>query len=118
MPQNKILSTICFYAGFASIIGSILIWAFAKGDTPATLAHAERFGVFIGLWAPTFLSCRPSSLRLRKTQSLRSASRHNAVRLQKALPCNNAFGLQLNWCCVSLKITERVLESPPSNALK
>ena len=54
MPQNKILSTICFYAGFASIIGSILIWAFAKGDTPATLAHAERFGVFVGLWAPTF----------------------------------------------------------------
>ena len=54
MPQNKILATICFYAGFASIIGSILIWAFAKGDTPATLAHAERFGVFVGLWAPTF----------------------------------------------------------------
>ena len=41
-------------AGFASIAASITTWAKAKqsGD----VAHAERFGIFIGLWAPTFLA--------------------------------------------------------------
>jgi hypothetical protein len=48
------LSTICFIAGFASIIGSILIWYMAKGEAPDSHAHAERFGIFVGLWAPTF----------------------------------------------------------------
>lgn len=38
--------------GLASIAGSIVTWRRAKstGDT----AHAERFGIFVGLWAPTF----------------------------------------------------------------
>lgn len=49
--QNKLLSTICFVAGFASIIASIAIWVIAKDPDPA---HGERFGIFVGLWAPTF----------------------------------------------------------------
>ena len=51
---KKTLSSLCFLAGFASIIGSIFIWYMAKGDAPESLAHAERFGIFVGLWAPTF----------------------------------------------------------------
>jgi hypothetical protein len=43
---------VCFLAGFASIAASIAVWAVKKGD--ASDAHAERFGIFIGLWAPTF----------------------------------------------------------------
>jgi len=50
----KNLSLICLVFGFASILGSIFIWYTAKGDTAETLAHAERFGIFVGLWAPTF----------------------------------------------------------------
>lgn len=46
----KILSNICFAAGFLSILGSIAIWFLMSGDS----AHAERFGIFVGLWAPTF----------------------------------------------------------------
>jgi hypothetical protein len=42
----------CFLAGFASIAASIAIWAVKKGDSSD--AHAERFGIFVGLWAPTF----------------------------------------------------------------
>jgi len=49
--ENKLLSTICFIGGFASIIASIAIWVIAK--TPDA-AHGERFGIFVGLWAPTF----------------------------------------------------------------
>lgn len=50
------LSTACVALGGASIIASIATWATARrGDTPEAKAHAERFGIFIGLWAPTFL---------------------------------------------------------------
>ena len=45
------LGDLCFAMGFISIAASILTWAKAKeGDN----AHGERFGIFVGLWAPTF----------------------------------------------------------------
>lgn len=59
----QLLSNVCFVAGFASIIGSILVWYVVSGNLsfdwsdPAACAHrayGERFGMFIGLWAPTF----------------------------------------------------------------
>ena len=52
--QYKTLSCLCFILGFASIAGSIAIWYLTSGTLPDTLAHAERFGIFVGLWAPTF----------------------------------------------------------------
>ena len=42
--------------GFISIVGSIFIWNIKKGETAEEKAHAERFGIFIGLWAPTFFA--------------------------------------------------------------
>ena len=53
-PQLKLLSNICFILGFASIIGSIIIWYTTGGTEPGDKEHAERFGIFVGLWAPTF----------------------------------------------------------------
>jgi hypothetical protein len=50
----KMLSNLCFVLGFASILGSILIWINEQGPSIEATAHAERFGIFIGLWAPTF----------------------------------------------------------------
>jgi len=47
----KLLSTSSFVLGFVSIVGSIAIWFLAKSPDPA---HGERFGIFVGLWAPTF----------------------------------------------------------------
>ena len=41
-------------AGLLSIAGSILTWRGAKASGDA--AHAERFGIFVGLWAPTFFA--------------------------------------------------------------
>ena len=49
----KLLSHICFVGGFISIIASILVWVLF--NTP-DVAHRERFGIFIGLWAPTFFA--------------------------------------------------------------
>jgi len=52
--QLKLLAKSCYLLGFASIIGSIAIWYLTRSPTPEALAHAERFGIFVGLWAPTF----------------------------------------------------------------
>ncbi|MEY3536129.1 MAG: hypothetical protein RLZZ582_1705 [Verrucomicrobiota bacterium] len=52
--QLKLLSQLCFVLGFASIIGSIAIWFLTGGQAIDTQAHGERFGIFVGLWAPTF----------------------------------------------------------------
>ena len=49
----RVLSDICFMLGFASIALSILVWMSAKAPDPA---HGELFGIFIGLWAPTFFA--------------------------------------------------------------
>ncbi|WP_227254827.1 hypothetical protein [Frigoriglobus tundricola] len=38
-------------AGFASILAAVLVWFLSKEPD---LAHGERFGIFVGLWAPTF----------------------------------------------------------------
>ncbi|MBM3762731.1 MAG: hypothetical protein FJW36_21105 [Acidobacteria bacterium] len=47
------LSMVCLLGGFASIVGSIVMWNISKDPDPA---HGERFGIFIGLWAPTFFA--------------------------------------------------------------
>lgn len=49
------LSSICHILGYISIVASIATWYLASGSGgPEAVAHAERFGIFIGLWAPTF----------------------------------------------------------------
>ncbi len=53
MALYKTLGNVCFVSGFASIIASIAVWALAKEPDAA---HGERFGIFIGLWAPTFFA--------------------------------------------------------------
>ncbi len=52
--QLKMLSKACLLLGFASIAGSIAVWYLTRGTSLDTQAHAERFGIFVGLWAPTF----------------------------------------------------------------
>ena len=50
-----IISYAAFILSVISIFGSIAIWNFTKGENLEKNAHAERFGIFVGLWAPTFL---------------------------------------------------------------
>jgi predicted transporter len=54
--NNRSLSNFMNIAGFASILASIVIWAVQGGNAnkPEEKAHGERFGIFVGLWAPTF----------------------------------------------------------------
>ena len=62
----RVLGNICFVSGFASVLVSIGIWFLMKEPDPA---HGERFGIFVGLWAPTFfaLSARLDQYAQRKT---------------------------------------------------
>ena len=52
LHQTGVSSDILQILGFASILVSIATWRKAKAS--GDVAHAERFGIFIGLWAPTF----------------------------------------------------------------
>ena len=40
-----------FAASLVSVGASIYVWVSAGADP----AHAERFGIFVGLWAPTLM---------------------------------------------------------------
>ena len=52
MNSENTLSNFCFAASLVSVVVSIATWiAVGDGDP----AHAERFGIFIGLWAPTLM---------------------------------------------------------------
>jgi hypothetical protein len=53
--QFRQMSLLCFVLGFMSIAASIAIWYLTGGKTPELQAHGERFGIFVGLWAPTFM---------------------------------------------------------------
>ncbi len=53
LRKTGITSDVLHLAALASIAGSIATWRAAKSSGDA--AHAERFGIFVGLWAPTFL---------------------------------------------------------------
>lgn len=47
----RLVSDICLYLGFLSIIASIVTWFTASRENRA---YGERFGIFIGLWVPSF----------------------------------------------------------------
>jgi hypothetical protein len=47
----RLISDICLYLGFLSIVASIVTWFTASRENRA---YGERFGIFIGLWVPSF----------------------------------------------------------------
>lgn len=51
-----ITSNIAYIAGVASIGTSIAAWATSRSKEDAPAAKAERWGIFVGLWAPTFMA--------------------------------------------------------------
>ena len=50
--KNSNLSRWCFLASLGSVGMSIATWVTVGEADPA---HAERFAIFIGLWAPTLM---------------------------------------------------------------
>jgi hypothetical protein len=61
----KQLSDFSLVAGLISIVGSIATWVSSKEHDRA---HAERFGIFIGLWVPSLLILSNRLSRLAEEQ--------------------------------------------------
>ena len=53
LKKTGLNQDLMYVLGFASVAASIAVWNAKKGDD---VAHAERFGIFVGLWAPTFFA--------------------------------------------------------------
>lgn len=45
-----------YAAGFASIGVSVASWMMSKNYEKGDLARADRWGIFVGQWAPTFFA--------------------------------------------------------------
>ena len=61
----KMLSDVSLVAGLVSIAISIATWVSRKDQDRA---HAERFGIFVGLWVPSFLILSNRLSRLAEEQ--------------------------------------------------
>jgi hypothetical protein len=45
-----------YLAGFASILVSLVAWLVSRGRKADDRAQSDRWGIFIGHWAPTFFA--------------------------------------------------------------
>ena len=51
-----ITSDVAYLAGMASIGASILAWSLSARMEDAPGEKADRWGIYVGLWAPTFMA--------------------------------------------------------------
>ena len=51
-----ITSDVAYLAGMASIGASILAWNLSARMEDAPGEKADRWGIYVGLWAPTFMA--------------------------------------------------------------
>ncbi|MET9343213.1 hypothetical protein [Nonomuraea sp. NPDC003804] len=51
-----IKSSHMYAAGFASIAASLASWWLSASAEPAGIERADRWGIFVGEWAPTFFA--------------------------------------------------------------
>jgi hypothetical protein len=60
-----IRSNHAYAAGFASIVISLFAWLVSRGKKSDDKAQSDRWGIFIGHWAPTFFAI---GLALKRTE--------------------------------------------------
>lgn len=56
LRQLGLSSDLMYAAGFASILFSIVSWYISKNTENADIDRADRWGIFVGEWAPTFFA--------------------------------------------------------------
>lgn len=56
MRRAGISSDMLYTAGIASIAASMAAWAASLGTERAGIGRADRWGIFVGEWAPTFFA--------------------------------------------------------------
>ena len=60
-----IRSNHAYLGGFISIIIAIVAWSVSRGKPSDDKAQSDRWGIFIGHWAPTFFAI---GLALKRTE--------------------------------------------------
>jgi hypothetical protein len=68
MRQPGLTSDIANLAGVLSIGASVAAWALSRNFENAPGGKADRWGMYIGLWAPTFMALG-SALKLGEVHS-------------------------------------------------
>lgn len=56
LSELGVTSEMAYAAGIASIGASVLSWAVSKKKEDAGIDRADRWGLFVGEWAPTFFA--------------------------------------------------------------
>lgn len=56
LHEAGIKSEYAYAGGFASILISLVSWFISRGKKGDSKAQADRWGIFIGHWAPTFMA--------------------------------------------------------------
>ncbi|MBP0457121.1 hypothetical protein [Streptomyces montanisoli] len=54
LHENGLRSEHCYLAAFASIAASYVAWGISQQAEDADVDRADRWGIFIGHWAPSF----------------------------------------------------------------
>jgi hypothetical protein len=70
-------SDVFYLASFASIAASVVAWRVRGEEHPA---HAERLGIFLGLWGPTFMLIALGIQQLETARGLGSKKLESATR--------------------------------------
>ncbi|GAA5189470.1 hypothetical protein GCM10023322_42390 [Rugosimonospora acidiphila] len=66
LQEMGVTSSIAYMAGAASIAMSIGSWMVSKKAERAGTDRADRWGIYVGLWAPTFFGIG-NALKLEET---------------------------------------------------
>ncbi|GLY75162.1 hypothetical protein [Actinoallomurus iriomotensis] len=56
LRKAGISSSMLYTAGFASIGMSVASWMMSRNIESRGIARADRWGIFVGQWAPTFFA--------------------------------------------------------------
>ncbi|SJZ87491.1 hypothetical protein SAMN02745673_01666 [Marinactinospora thermotolerans DSM 45154] len=56
LHEMGVTSEMAYTAGFGSIGLTVLIWLASKKGEDAGIDRADRWGLFVGEWAPTFFA--------------------------------------------------------------
>jgi hypothetical protein len=56
LRKTGLSSNVMYTMGLASIGASVTSWVMSRNMESAGIDRADRWGIFVGLWAPTFLT--------------------------------------------------------------
>jgi hypothetical protein len=75
LRKTGLWSKVMYTMGLASIGASVASWVMSRNMESAGIDRADRWGIFIGLWAPTFMTIGCAMRLEEQAQALARGSR-------------------------------------------